>query len=95
MSIVPNHWYNRRKQQNPCKVLSLAIYSSLILLGPALLVWNNKPWTDKDLESVQSLGRSQKRSVFQTGRFGVGINTMYYITDVPFLGKSIVILFLD
>jgi len=53
--------------------------------GPALLVWNDQNWTDDDLQSIRSLGESKKRSVFQTGRFGVGVNTMYYLTDTPFL----------
>ncbi|WP_404357088.1 DUF3883 domain-containing protein [Methylotuvimicrobium sp. KM1] len=51
---------------------------------PALLVYNNKPFSDRDIEGIQNIGESGKsRSVGKTGRFGLGFNGCYNVTDVP------------
>jgi sacsin len=54
------------------------------LLGPALLVHNESVFSDPDFESIKRIGESSKaESGPKTGRFGVGFNTCYNITDFP------------
>jgi sacsin len=51
---------------------------------PALLVYNNKPFSDRDIQGIQNIGKSGKSlSVGKTGRFGLGFNGCYNVTDVP------------
>lgn len=61
-----------------------------LLQGPALCVYNNRPFTDGDLKGIQMLGQGSK--VFdpnKTGQYGVGFNCVYHLTDVPsFLTKG-------
>jgi hypothetical protein len=53
--------------------------------GPALLVYNNRPFSDEDIKGIQKLGTSGKSdSVGKTGRFGLGFNSCYNVTDVPY-----------
>ena len=54
------------------------------LQGPALLVWNDSVFTEKDLEGIQSLGLGSKRSDSETiGQYGIGFNAVYHLTDCP------------
>ena len=54
------------------------------LQGPALLVWNDSTFTDRDLEGIQELGLGSKRSDAESiGQFGIGFNVVYHITDCP------------
>ena len=54
------------------------------LQGPALLVWNDKDFTDDDLRGIQSLGLGSKRHDSESiGQFGIGFNIVYHITDCP------------
>ena len=54
------------------------------LQGPALLVYNNKPFTKSDLSGIQNLGEGSKRDdPNKTGQYGVGFNCVYHLTDVP------------
>ena len=54
------------------------------LQGPALLVWNNSVFTDKDLKGIQQLGLGSKRSDNETiGQYGIGFNVVYHLTDCP------------
>ena len=63
------------------------------LQGPALLVWNNKEFTQKDLEGIQKLGLGSKRDDSESiGQFGIGFNVVYHVTDCPSLitgGKTL------
>ncbi|MEQ8225403.1 MAG: hypothetical protein ABRQ37_23995, partial [Candidatus Eremiobacterota bacterium] len=64
-----------------------------ILCGPALLVRNNKPFqlkTDNpdddkdDFEAICEVASGIKSSqVTAAGRFGIGFNSVYFITDTP------------
>ena len=60
------------------------------LQGPALCVYNNKPFTKADLSGIQNLGEGSKGDdPNKTGQYGVGFNAVYHLTDVPtFLTKS-------
>ena len=54
------------------------------LQGPALCVYNNKPFTQADIEGIQNLGQGSKGSdPNKTGQYGVGFNAVYHLTDVP------------
>ena len=54
------------------------------LQGPALLVWNDKNFSDKDLEGIQKLGLGSKRDNDESiGQFGIGFNVVYHLTDCP------------
>ena len=51
---------------------------------PSLLVYNNKTMTEDDLIGITKLGRGNKRDSLESiGRFGVGFNVAYHITDCP------------
>ncbi|XP_034059871.1 sacsin-like [Gymnodraco acuticeps] len=54
------------------------------LQGPALCVFNNKVFSDDDLKGIQQLGEGGKRnSPGKTGKYGVGFNSVYHLTDCP------------
>ena len=54
------------------------------LQGPALLVWDDANFTEKDIEGIQKLGLGSKRDDSETiGQFGIGFNVVYHITDCP------------
>ena len=56
------------------------------LQGPALVVANNGKFTENDLEAIQNLGEGNKsKNYWKTGRYGVGFNAVYNITDCPTL----------
>ena len=51
---------------------------------PSLLIYNNKTMTEDDLTGIIKLGRGSKRESLESiGRFGVGFNVAYHITDCP------------
>ena len=59
------------------------------LQGPALCVYNNKPFTEADIEGIQKLGEGSKREdPNKTGQYGVGFNAVYHLTDVPSFASS-------
>ena len=60
------------------------------LQGPALCVYNNKPFTNADIEGIQNLGEGSKGDdPNKTGQYGVGFNAVYHLTDAPsFLSKG-------
>ena len=60
------------------------------LQGPALCVYNNKPFTNADIEGIQTLGEGSKGDdPNKTGQYGVGFNAVYHLTDVPsFMSKG-------
>ena len=54
------------------------------LQGPALLVWNDSIFSEKDLEGIQELGLGSKRAEADSiGQYGIGFNVVYHITDCP------------
>ena len=65
--------------------------------GPALCVYNNKPFTKKDLDGIKRLGIGSKRcSPELTGIYGIGFNSVYHLTDCPsFLSNYDTLAFLD
>ena len=54
------------------------------LHGPALLIWNDSEFSEKDLQGIQELGIGSKRSDAETiGQYGIGFNAVYHLTDCP------------
>lgn len=55
--------------------------------GPAIYVHNNSVFTEKDLENIKRLGNSHKQDERKDyiGKFGLGFNICYNVTDVPSL----------
>lgn len=67
----------------------------VLLMGPAMLVYNDSVFANKDFDSIRSLGQSEKaRDLQKTGRFGVGFNAIYHVTDFPsFVSRDRMIFF--
>ena len=65
------------------------------LSGPALLVYNNATFSERDFESITSIGKSRKREDNTTiGKYGLGFNVCYHFTDLPqFVSGETVVLF--
>ena len=54
------------------------------LQGPALCVYNNRPFSENDLEGIQRLGIGSKtEDPTKTGQYGIGFNAVYHLTDCP------------
>uniref|UniRef100_A0A3P8T7B4 HEPN domain-containing protein n=1 Tax=Amphiprion percula TaxID=161767 RepID=A0A3P8T7B4_AMPPE len=54
------------------------------LQGPALCVFNDKVFSDADLRGIQQLGEGGKHdSPGKIGKYGVGFNSVYHLTDCP------------
>ena len=60
------------------------------LQGPALCVHNNRPFEQKDIEGLRSLGIGSKvDNPEKIGQYGIGSNAVYHLTDCPsFLSDS-------
>ncbi|MFE8599808.1 sacsin N-terminal ATP-binding-like domain-containing protein [Archangium violaceum] len=57
-----------------------------VVLGPALLFANDRPFTPDDLENIQHIDKGGKlREARGTGRFGQGFNSSYSVSDHPTL----------
>jgi sacsin len=65
------------------------------LMGAAMVVYNDSTFSDGDFENIQSLGESGKReTLWKTGRFGVGFNSVYHVTDYPsFISRDRIVFF--
>ena len=69
-------------RNHKCKKLFTKEFSAL--QGPALCCYNNKIFTENDLEALKSLGVGNKENqISQTGKYGVGFNCIYRLTDAP------------
>ncbi|XP_048373918.1 sacsin-like [Sphaerodactylus townsendi] len=54
------------------------------LQGPALCVYNDRPFEMCDIEGIQRLGSGGKGGRRDTtGKYGLGFNTVYHLTDCP------------
>ena len=64
--------------------------------GPSLLAYNSAKFTETDFKSIQQIGDSLKKDKngTKTGRFGVGVNSTYHLTDVPmFVSGNKIVMF--
>ncbi len=69
---------------------------SNLMKGPSLLAFNSGKFTETDFKSIQQIGDSLKKDAkgTKTGRFGVGVNSTYHLTDVPmFVSGTKVVMF--
>ena len=63
--------------------------------GPALWAYNNAVFSDDDFKNINKLaGKTKKDDFTKIGRFGLGFNAVYHLTDVPsFLSREYLVLF--
>ncbi|XP_060636280.2 sacsin-like [Anolis sagrei] len=55
-----------------------------VLQGPALCIYNDRTFEMSDLEGIQRLGSGGKgRRRDATGKYGLGFNTVFHLTDCP------------
>ena len=65
------------------------------LQGPSVIVFNDAKFTESDFKSLASIGQGSKLDrLAATGRFGLGFNSVYHITDTPtFVSGDYLVLF--
>ena len=52
--------------------------------SPALCIYNNRQFSESDIKGICQLGRGGKGDTADTiGRFGIGFNVSYHLTDCP------------
>jgi sacsin len=69
-------------RQHGCKKVFSKEFASL--QGPALLCYNNQIFSEDDLVALKTLGVGNKgEEKFKIGKYGVGFNCTYRLTDVP------------
>jgi sacsin len=62
----------------------LLILPSLLAAGPAIYVYNNSTFSDRDFINLSRIGQASKLDkLITTGRFGLGFNAVFHWTDVP------------
>uniref|UniRef100_A0A673H7M1 Sacsin-like n=1 Tax=Sinocyclocheilus rhinocerous TaxID=307959 RepID=A0A673H7M1_9TELE len=55
-----------------------------LVQGPALCVYNNRTFSDADVKGIQQLGEGGKHGTLgRTGKYGLGFNSVYHLTDCP------------
>ena len=77
---------------------SLAFEKLAPFQGAALLAHNNAVFTETDFKSIQRIGDSLKKDKSngtKTGRFGVGFNSVYHLTDLPSFISGTKVVFFD
>ena len=52
---------------------------------PSLLVYNNRAFTEEDLQGIQAVGIGGKQGKKTIGRFGLGFNSVFHLTRSPCL----------
>ncbi|CAK9107303.1 Sacsin (DnaJ homolog subfamily C member 29) (DNAJC29) [Durusdinium trenchii] len=63
--------------------------------GPCLWAHNNASFSPQDFENITQLGAVKTKNKAQIGRFGLGFNSVYSVTDLPSILSDDVVLFLD
>ena len=63
--------------------------------GPALWAYNDAVFSDDDFKNINKLaGKTKKEDLGKIGRFGLGFNAVYHLTDVPsFLSRESFVVF--
>ncbi|XP_071429002.1 sacsin-like [Pithys albifrons albifrons] len=70
------------RRQHPVKATFSEKWN--VLQGPALCIYNDKPFQQQDIEGIQCLGVGGKRDQQGvTGKYGLGFNTVFHFTDCP------------
>jgi sacsin len=65
--------------------------------GPSLIAYNSAKFSETDFKSIQRIGDSLKKDKngTKTGRFGVGVNSTYHLTDVPMFASGTKVVMFD
>ena len=74
--------YRNKSTLHP-SLISPAMHSSHLsrFQGPALMSYNDAPFTDDDWKGIQTMQLSSKKeNPLKVGRFGIGFNAVYHIT---------------
>ncbi|XP_078349603.1 sacsin-like isoform X1 [Oculina patagonica] len=75
------HFVHDPRQHGTTRVLSERWKD---LQGPALCIYNDCAFTERDIEGIQRLGIGSKTdSPEKTGKYGIGFNAVYHVTDCP------------
>eukprot|EP01083_Nonionella_stella_P260996 889260_1 len=82
-------------RQHPTDTLAETAFAEF--QSPSILVYNNAMFSESDFKSIQSIGSSlsKKDSVNKTGRFGLGFNAVYHLTEVPAFVSSDYLIYFD
>ena len=76
---------------------NLSAKSLIELQGLSLLCYNNAVFTETDFQSITRIGDSSKKETSKgtkTGRFGIGFNSVYHLSEVPtFVSDSRIVYF--
>lgn len=85
--------YDERRNEDAQTILLDAGMKGL--QGPALCVFNDAVFTDDDLKNIVELSKATKESITEKiGRFGLGFNAVYNLTDVPiFISREFIVFF--
>ncbi|KAK7495374.1 hypothetical protein BaRGS_00013313 [Batillaria attramentaria] len=51
--------------------------------GPAVWAYNDAKFSDKDIANITRLGAQTKEDASKVGKFGLGFNAVYNLTDTP------------
>ena len=52
--------------------------------GPSLYVFNDRTFSPNDFKNIMDIGgETKKTDTTKIGRFGLGFNTVYHLTDIP------------
>ena len=52
--------------------------------GPAILAWDDVEMKPENIQAIQSVAQSSKTTDYgKTGKFGIGFNSVYHVTDLP------------
>ena len=75
---------DQRTDHPDCTLLSETEKWKKLQHTPALCIFNNRPFTEEDIQGICRLGRGGKGDTADTiGRFGIGFNVAYHLTDCP------------
>ncbi|RIB27362.1 hypothetical protein C2G38_1907359, partial [Gigaspora rosea] len=87
---------DERSFNTPKPNSSLLTPEMILWQGPALWIYNDSEFTEKDFKSLRNLGRSEKsKDNTKIGRFGIGLNCCYHLSDVISFVSGEYITFLD
>ncbi|XP_060607761.1 sacsin-like [Ruditapes philippinarum] len=86
--------YDERKNDDAKRTEKLLSSDLRFCQGPALWVFNDSLFTEKDLQNITKLnGATKAESKDKIGKFGLGFCSVYNLTDVPCFisGKDMII----
>ncbi|CAB5344104.1 unnamed protein product [Rhizophagus irregularis] len=91
--IVDRRKYTNRKE-------SLLTEEMKELQGPAIWIYNDAEFSEKDFQALINLGiggksRDEKENDTRIGKFGLGFNCAFHITDLPSFVSGETIAFID